>query len=106
LGVEFTFGSRLVHAGALGWNHRSGRQVFARERTMAKKKRSYIAYLLRLWRERSAGVYIWRASLEDPHTGRRQGFADLDRLLNFLKEQTARGEQGDSSPPDPPSLLL
>jgi hypothetical protein len=68
------------------------------------EKRRYIAYLLRLWQERHAGASVWRASLEDPHTGQRQGFADLDRLLRFLRDQTARGEQSDSSTRDPPSL--
>jgi hypothetical protein len=69
---------------------------------MAEERRGYIAYLLRLWRERNAGVDVWRASLEDPHTGQRQGFADLDRLLSFLKEQTARGERDGSQTTDPP----
>ena len=27
---------------------------------------------------------IWRASLEDPRTGRRQGFACLEALFDFL----------------------
>jgi len=34
------------------------------------------------------GEYIWRASLEVTHSGERYGFATLESLLNFLKEQT------------------
>jgi hypothetical protein len=48
---------------------------------------NYLSYLLRLWRvsgERS----VWRASLESPHTGERIGFASLDALFAFLREQT------------------
>ena len=50
----------------------------------------YLAYLLRLWRiaEEKAN---WRASLEDPHTGERLGFASLKELFSFLKEQTGTG---------------
>jgi hypothetical protein len=36
----------------------------------------------------SDGCLVWHASLEDPHTGERRGFADLNRMLEFLKEQT------------------
>ena len=34
------------------------------------------------------GEYLWRASLEVTHSGERYGFANLDNLLAFLKEQT------------------
>jgi hypothetical protein len=50
-----------------------------------------MSYLLRLWRAESGdrGVrWVWRASVEDPHTGQRRGFADLDRLFAFLRRET------------------
>ena len=50
--------------------------------------RPYRAYLLRLWQVQCEDQLVWRASLENPHTGERQGFADLARLYEFLKEQT------------------
>ena len=31
---------------------------------------------------------VWRASLEDVRTGERRGFASIDALLGFLREQT------------------
>jgi hypothetical protein len=37
-------------------------------------QRTYRAYLLRLWRESKHDP--WRATLEDPHTGERLGFAE------------------------------
>ncbi len=49
------------------------------------EKQPYVAYLLRIWQVKSAGAYLWRASLEDPHTGERTGFADLESLLTFLR---------------------
>jgi hypothetical protein len=55
---------------------------------MTNTKHRYQAYLLRLWAETSAGQPVWRASLEDSHTGTRQGFASLEQLFVFLKEQT------------------
>ena len=54
---------------------------------MSREQR-YISYLLRLWQIRSEGELVWRASLESPHTGERRGFASLDDLFGFLREQT------------------
>jgi hypothetical protein len=55
---------------------------------MTTQPRRYMAYLVRLWQVTSAGRLVWRASLEDPHTGERRGFADLETLFDFLKERT------------------
>ena len=55
---------------------------------MAETQPRYRAFLLRLWQERSGKQWVWRASLEDPHTHVRKGFADLDQLCVFLKAQS------------------
>jgi hypothetical protein len=61
---------------------------------MNKRRPEYLAYLLRLWREngneRTYGVEtaVWRASLQRPQTGERQGFASLDDLFAFLEKET------------------
>ncbi len=47
----------------------------------------YFAYLLRMWQTNEGDASVWHASLENPHTGERLGFADLDRLCTFLKDQ-------------------
>ena len=48
----------------------------------------YHTYLLRCWQEQSTQdhetVNTWRFSLEDPQTGQRRGFANLETLLNAL----------------------
>ncbi|MFZ1395692.1 MAG: hypothetical protein WAS33_02285 [Candidatus Promineifilaceae bacterium] len=49
-------------------------------------KREYIAYLLRLWREKQDGS--WRALLENPTNGERNGFATLAELVTFLEDKT------------------
>ena len=49
--------------------------------------RDYVAYLLRIWREEGGESTRWRASLEDPHTGKRLGFAGLEELFEFLIRQ-------------------
>lgn len=54
---------------------------------MGAQSEDYMAYLLRLWRVRDVGVSQWRASLEDAETGERRGFADIDRLCEFLQQQ-------------------
>jgi hypothetical protein len=46
----------------------------------------YHAYLLRLWQTGEGEAAEWRALLEDPRTGERRGFADLDSMFAFLKE--------------------
>lgn len=54
---------------------------------MTAFKGRYLAYLLRLWQVKEAGKLAWRASLEDPHTGERQGFPNLEALMAYLWEQ-------------------
>ena len=49
--------------------------------------RPYLSYLLRLWSVEDGGDRIWRASLEGPHSGQRTGFASLDDLFDFLRQQ-------------------
>ena len=57
---------------------------------MASEPRRYLAYLLRVWHVTDEdGARALRASLEDVHTGARQGFASLEQLLAFLREETA-----------------
>jgi hypothetical protein len=48
----------------------------------------YFAYLLRLWREEGGEATRWRASVEDPHSGEKLGFAHLEELVAFLGERT------------------
>ena len=62
--------------------------------------KQYRSYLLRLWRAETLDT-CWRASLEDPRTGERVGFACLEQLFAYLMEQVERdakkvtGEQTD-----------
>lgn len=51
----------------------------------ADKKDS--VYILRLWRA-EAPDSSWRASLENPRTGARTGFENLECLFAYLMEQT------------------
>jgi hypothetical protein len=74
---------------------------------MAKELPDYLSYLLRLWRVRGDGKThrkektTWRASLESSLTGKQRGFASLDDLFAFLREQTdaaddANGKENES----------
>jgi hypothetical protein len=48
---------------------------------------TYLAYMLRVWLVgSSAGQPVWRASLENPHTGERLAFGDAKDLLTFLAD--------------------
>jgi hypothetical protein len=68
----------------------------------AQDQTDYHAYLLRLWRESGVGEAerdpaespaleggVWRASLESPQAGEPQGFASLEDLFAFLRQQTS-----------------
>jgi hypothetical protein len=51
---------------------------------------TYMAYMLRLWQVGSReGRSVWRASLENPHTGERQAFGDVEALVAFLADKTS-----------------
>jgi hypothetical protein len=54
----------------------------------------YLAFLLRLWCVTEEDGVVWRASLEDAHSGERRGFASLKSLCLFLNELT-QGVTGD-----------
>jgi hypothetical protein len=58
--------------------------------------KKYLAYLLRLWQVDGNGDPAWRASLEDSRTGERRGFAGLESLVAYLREQL-RGDPKDTN---------
>lgn len=54
------------------------------------------AYMLRFWEVRSRDPNrpsTWRFSLEDPHTGDKLGFADLEALVAFLETELANASR-------------
>jgi hypothetical protein len=69
---------------------------------VSEKRPTYLSYLLRLWRTLTAGEATWRASLENPQTGERRGFASLDAMVAFLRQQIdlppdRGGEEGEET---------
>lgn len=69
---------------------------------MPQEPTKYRAYLLRLWQSNadSRGPTIWSASLEDPHTGERIGFATLDHLFAYILQQTEISSHNTPRPTD------
>lgn len=61
---------------------------------MSELRQPYLAYLLRLWQVWDEGRVSWRASLENAHTGERQGFANLTELFSFLEKEVSQAVQG------------
>lgn len=53
----------------------------------------YRSYLLRIWRADTLDR-CWRASLEDPRTGERVGFASLEQLFAYLMDQVDGDAKG------------
>ncbi len=66
----------------------------------------YRSYLLRFWEEHSADSSLgvlppaerWRFSLEDPHSGARLGFANIDQLVAFLEDQIQSNSKREAAP--------
>jgi hypothetical protein len=65
------------------------------QRKGAGEARDYVAYLLRLWREKGGGTTQWRASLQHPHSGERVGFGSLEELFEFLQRQVVAAADSD-----------
>ena len=65
---------------------------------MSREQESYLSYLLRLWKTESGGEAIWRASLEDPHTRERKGFANLTDLFTFLEQEVGYTPRSQRTP--------
>jgi hypothetical protein len=53
------------------------------------KPLGYYSFLLRMWQTSDGEGLTWCASLEQPGTRERRGFATLDQLFDFLKDQAA-----------------
>lgn len=67
------------------------------------RSQRYRSYLLRFWRESSektAPLNDWRFILEDPHTGERLGFANLDKLVGHLNYLMHSADTLDALPSD------
>jgi hypothetical protein len=60
-------------------------------------EKKYFAYMLRLWRVNNTGGLGWQASLEDPHSGKQIGFADLVSLFSYLKDQTGKDQENEAA---------
>jgi hypothetical protein len=63
---------------------------------METMPRTYLSYLLRLWRESRGDETIWRASLESAQTGERLHFADVDKLFDHLYRSMGRAPSPES----------
>lgn len=58
--------------------------------TFFDKPPLYRSFLITMWQERSQDTdvsVVWRFRMEDPHTGQRRGFADLEALMAALQQE-------------------
>ena len=49
----------------------------------------YYSYLLRIWPVKLNDHTVLRASLENPHTGEKWGFANITELCDFLMKHAS-----------------
>jgi hypothetical protein len=73
----------------------------------------YFSYLLRIWKENGVSEPTWRISLENPASGKRTGFSNLQKLMNYLEQQIsihdgnrAALDQHTNSEPSSPTDIL
>jgi hypothetical protein len=52
---------------------------------MEPENNHYFSYLLRIWLNTSTSR--WRASLDNPHTGEKLTFPNLEQLCSFLDDE-------------------
>jgi hypothetical protein len=71
---------------------------------MDPKRRGYVAYMLRLWRVHDGQKTIWHASLQDVRGGPRLGFADLDQVVAYLRQELNLPSEPRPSDREPDSL--
>jgi len=64
---------------------------------MSDDARQAFSYLLRIWRVKDEGLVHWRALLEDPSSGERRGFADLEALFAYLRAEVAADDETDGA---------
>ena len=57
---------------------------------MDERGEPYLSYLLRLWVVKNQEGYVWRCSVEDIQTGKRQSFSNPESLCDFLRKATGR----------------
>jgi hypothetical protein len=64
------------------------------------KQRSYLSYMLRLWRQRNGHGQAWQASLESPSNGRQLTFRTLEDLCDSVRTELAlTGDPGPQTGP-------
>ncbi len=67
--------------------------------TLLDKPPRYRSFLITMWEERSRDTdvsVVWRFRMEDPHTGQRRGFADLEAMVAALQQEM--GKSGAEQP--------
>jgi len=50
----------------------------------------YQAYLLRIWPVKRTEGVIWHAHITNAHTSESRGFANLDEMFDYLRQQASQ----------------
>ncbi len=66
---------------------------------MKNQEERYWAFMIRIYQIGDSESSTWRITLEDPHTGKRFGFATLDALFDFLRACTQNRRLPENLPP-------
>jgi hypothetical protein len=66
-------------------------KISSRGKYMTERRR-YLSYLLRMWQTSDGRETVWRALLQSPDGKERHGFASLEELTDFIKDQAERSK--------------
>ncbi len=67
------------------------------------RQAGYHSYMLRIWQTSNGEKSVWSASLQKPGTDERLGFASLEALFCFLRNEAA-GTQTSGEDTDPTEI--
>lgn len=67
---------------------------------MDSNAQEYVAFLLRLWKEKLDGAHCWRAALQNVQTREERYFVDLAALVDYLRAEFSGTGRGPTADPD------
>ena len=60
---------------------------------MSETLKEYQAFLVRIWPVKDKEGVTWRAYITNAHTSDSRGFANLEELFDYLRQQTCLGSK-------------
>lgn len=66
----------------------------------------YHSFMLRMWRVKEKGLWVWRSSIQSTESGNVQGFSEPQQLIACLKEMLASDSDQTRSAQGSPTTIF